>query len=179
MADFFANASVSAFIGAFAAFLLVIITDRRRLYYKRSILRNVISDNGDHARFKLDTVHRNKEIVQKGNIIAAPIMNFPTEVIRALQLEVIGILDANQNQAISSLLYWMSAIDQQLNNATDKAEQVVALQIRDPENPEKQFLYAEFKIILEESEKNLTYIIQMIDDYVSGKPHKVLEHTHP
>ena len=109
MNEFFTNASVSAFIGAFSAFVLVIITDRRRLYRKRSVLRNVISDNGDHARFKLDSVQRNMEFVQNGRIISAPIMKFPTETIRTLQLEVIDILNANQNQAISALLYWMTA----------------------------------------------------------------------
>jgi len=64
MSDVFANASVSAFVGAFSAFVLVIITDRRRLYHKRSVLKNVISGNGDHARFKLDTVQRNLELVK-------------------------------------------------------------------------------------------------------------------
>jgi len=106
-------------------------------------------------------------------------MKFPTEVIHALQIEVIDILDANENQAISALLYWMTAIDQQLENATSKAEQVVALELRDPESPEKQYLYTEFKVIPGESEKNLIYLLEMINHYVSGKPHKVLVHTHP
>ena len=148
MSEFFAKASVSAFIGAFAAFVLVIVTDRRRLYRKRSVLRNVISDNRVHARFKLDSVQRNLEIVQGGRIVAAPIMQFLTETIRMLQLEVIDILDANQNQGISGLLYWMNAIDAQLDQAVIKAEALIALERRDPENDEKQHLHAEYKDIL-------------------------------
>ena len=178
MNEFFTNASVSAFIGAFSAFVLVIITDRRRLYRKRSVLRNVISDNGDHARFKLDSVQRNMEFVQNGRIISAPIMKFPTETIRTLQLEVIDILNANQNQAISALLYWMTAIDEQLDHAVRKAEAVITLERRDPEDPEKQHLYAEYKDILEESTKNLNSLIELVGYYVSGHPEKVQEFTH-
>lgn len=178
MEEFFANASVSAFVGAFSAFVLVIITDRRRLYRKRKVLRNVISDNGDHAHFKIDSVERNLELVQTGKITAAPIMRFPTETIRTLQFEVIDILDANQNQAISALLYWMTAIDDQLDNAVAKAERIVALERRDPQNAEKQHLYAEYKDILEESLKNLRSLVQLIGHYVSGKPERIQEFTH-
>ncbi|MFW5454621.1 hypothetical protein [Thioalkalivibrio sulfidiphilus] len=178
MEEFFANASVSAFVGAFSAFVLVIITDRRRLYRKRKVLRNVISDSGDHARFKIDSVERNMELVQAGKITAAPIMRFPTETIRALQVEVIDILDANRNQAISALLYWMAAIDDQLDKAVEKAEQIVAHERRDPQCVEKQHLYAEYKEILEESLKNLRSLVQLIAHYVSGQPERIQEFTH-
>ena len=160
MNDFFANESVSAFFGAFFAFVLVIITDRCRLYRKRTVLRNVISDNGDHARFKLNSVQRNLELVRAGKITPAPIMDFPVLAIQQLQLDVLDILDANQNKAISALLFWMTAIDRQLDIAVQKAEAVVALERREPDNPEKQHLYLEYKDILEESEKNLNAVIR-------------------
>ena len=178
MKEFFANASVSAFIGAFAAFILVVITDRRRLYRKRKVLRNVISDNGDHTRFKLDSVQRNIEIANNGKIIAAPIMKFQTEALHTLQLEVIDILDANQNQAITALIYWMTAIDTQLDRAAYKAEEIISLERRDPESAEKHLLYTEYKDILEETVKNLQSLIELVGYYVSGRPEKILEFTH-
>ncbi|NQY26338.1 MAG: hypothetical protein HRT92_04085 [Piscirickettsiaceae bacterium] len=178
MNDFFNNASVTAFLGAFFAFALVIVTDRRRLYRKRLVLRNVIADNGDHAHFKLDSVQRNLELVSTGNITPAPIMEFPVQAIQQLQLEVVDILNANQNQAISSLLYWMTEIDRQLNKAAEKAEAVISFERRDPENPEKQHLYGEYKDIMEESEKNLNNVLELIGHYVSGHPELIKEFTH-
>ena len=178
MNEFFSNASVSAFLGAFFAFALVIITDRRRLYRKRSILRNVISDNGDHARFKLDSIHRNLELIRAGQITPAPIMEFPVKVIQQLQLEVIDVLNANQNQAISGLLYWMIEIDRQLYKAASKAEAIISLERRNPKDPEKNHLFDEYKEIIGESEKNINSLIEVIGYYVSGHPEKVLDFKH-
>ena len=178
MYEFFTNASVSAFVGAFSAFVLVVITDRRRLYRKRTLLRNVVSDNGDHARFKLDAVQRNLELVGNGRVSDAPIMKFPVHAIQQLQIEVIDILNANENQSISALLYWMTAIDDQLERAEAKAGTVKSLELRDPDSTEKQHLYTEYKDILEESVKNLESLIELVGYYVSGRPEKILEFTH-
>lgn len=178
MSDFFANASVSAFIGAFSAFALVVITDRRRLYRKRSILRNVVSDNGDLARFKLDSVQRNLELAAKGQISDAPIMAFATSAIQSMQFEVIDVLDANQNQGLSALLYWMSATDAQIKTAEEKATQVKALELREPESKEKLILFQEYRQIMEESAKNLEFLGTLIQYYVSGKPEKIQEFFH-
>lgn len=178
MSDFFANASVSAFIGAFSAFVLVVITDRRRLYRKRSILRNVVSDNGDLARFKLDFVQRNLEFAAKDQITDAPIMAFATSAIQSMQFEVIDVLDANQNQGVSALLYWMSAIDAQIKNAEEKAAQVKALELREPESKEKLILFKEYQQIMEESAKNLEFLSTLIQFYVSGTPEKIQEFFH-
>jgi hypothetical protein len=178
MNDFFSNSSVSAFLGAFFAFALVIIIDRRRLYRKRTVLRNVISDNGDHARFKLDSVQRNLALVNAGQITPAPIMDFPVLAIQQLQLEVTDILSANHNQAISALLYWMTEIDRQLNKAVDKADAVISLERRDPKNKEKHHLYAEYIDLLEESEKNLNSVLALVGLYTSGHPESIQEFTH-
>jgi hypothetical protein len=178
MSEFFNNASVGAFLGAFFAFSLIIITDRRRLYRKKGVLKNVISDNGDSALFKLDSVQRNIEIINYGRITPAPIMAFPVGTILQLQLEVIDILDANQNQAISALLHWMTAIDEQLSNAVVKAEMIISIERRNPDDQEKQHLYDEYRGILEESEKNLNFLIKLTQHYVSGHPELIIEFTH-
>lgn len=105
-------------------------------------------------------------------------MQFPTETIRMRQLEVIDILDANQNQGISGLLYWMNAIDAQLDQAVIKAEAIITLERRDLKNDEKQHLHAEYKDILEESVRNLSSLIELVGHYVSGRPERILEFTH-
>jgi hypothetical protein len=178
MSSFFSNPSISAFIGAFAAFALVILTDRRRLYRKRSVLRNMISDNGDHARLKLDTVQRNMELVTLGKISDAPIMKFPTRAIEELQYDVADILDANSNQAISAILYWMHAIDEQFLIGATKASHIKAIELRNPQNPEKLHLWREYKDIQEESVKNLQTLSRMIEDYLAGQPEKIVELRH-
>lgn len=105
-------------------------------------------------------------------------MDFPVLAIQQFQIEVIDILNANQNRAISALLYWMTEIDRQLSKAVDKAEAIISYEIRDPENEEKQHLFLEYKNLLEESEKNLNSVIELIKLYTSGNPELIQEFTH-
>jgi len=81
--NFLNNASVAAFVGAFAAFFLVIANDWRRNRRKMKLIKNEISLNRDHAKDKLETMTRNRSLVTEHNqIISAPIIKFDSAVIK-------------------------------------------------------------------------------------------------
>ena len=107
MLEFLNNGSVTAFVGAFAAFVLVMATDLRRRYRTRGLLRLLVSDNLDHARNKLEAVKMNRALfIEDRRITDAPIMRFPTQLIRDTQTQVLDLLSANEMQSTNVLLYW-------------------------------------------------------------------------
>jgi len=85
------------------------------------------------------------------------------------------MLNANKNQTISSLRYWITEIDRQLNKAVEKVESVISLERHTPKDPEKHYLYTEYKDINNEPKKNLNNILELIGHYISGHPESAEE----
>ena len=170
--------SIAALIGAAGAYLLVFLTDLRRRYRKRTSIRNLMSDHLDTARFKTETVEDEIAKAAQSRVGGAPIMRFDTGTIRNLQSEVIDLLNANQNQAISAILYWMEAIDDELRLASQKATMVKALERREPDSQEKHHLFEEYKEILNESLRNLDTLKAMLNFYVDGQPENIVSIRH-
>ena len=82
---FFNNQSVGAFIGAAAAFALVVLNDWRRDLRKVRNIKGEVEMNLGLARSKLETVRRNRDAMRAANqIIPAPILKFNTTLIREL-----------------------------------------------------------------------------------------------
>jgi hypothetical protein len=112
IADFFNNQSVSAFLGAFAAFLLIAVNDWRRERRKVKTLRAEIEVNRADALAKLETARRMRILLRKHNSVApAPVLRFNTTFTRQLAAEVLHHLSIDQRRAIEGLCYTMEAID--------------------------------------------------------------------
>lgn len=102
--DFFNNQSVGAFLGAFAAFGLVIINDRRRELRKVRNVKAEVEVNLANAQAKLETVRRNRALLREQNrVMPAPILKFNTAFIRQLSAEVLDRLTLDQRRAIDAL----------------------------------------------------------------------------
>ena len=180
MWDFLNNASVGAFIGAFAAFFLVVATDLRRRYRYKKLLTFLVSDNLDHARKKIKSVRTNIALIKEDNkVTGAPFMHFPTQSIKDYQFQVLDMLDANEKQGLDALIYWMEGIDGLLDEATDNAKKLKKLIKINASTLEKSSAGADFINSLEESETNLNHLIILAEYYVNGEPYKILEFSHP
>lgn len=180
MLDFLNNASVAAFVGAFCAFLLVAVTDLRRRYKLRKLLRYQVSDCEDHARKKQEAVQMNLALIKKdGRITDAPFMKFPTHGMRDYALQILDLLDANHKQGLDALLYWMEAIDELLREATWRASRIKEFEIQSPDDPNKQIEVSRYIETLEEADRNLEYLADLAGAYVSGRPHNIIEFYHP
>ena len=180
MWDFLNNASVGAFIGAFAAFFLVVATVLRRRYRYKKLLTFLVSDNLDHARKKLESVQMNIDLAKEDNkVTGAPFMHFPTQSIKDYQFQVLDMLDANEKQGLDALIFWMEGIDGLLDEATDKAEKLNKLIKNNASTFERSSAGTDFIDSLEEAKKNLNYLIILAEYYVNGEPYKILEFSHP
>lgn len=115
---FLNNQSVAAFMGAFAAFLLVMLNDWRRERRKVQNIKGEIAVNRSHARHKLDAVRNNRNLLRKHNqVIPAPIVRFNTTILRQLIAEVLDHFTPDQRRAVDALSYTMEATDDLLEEA--------------------------------------------------------------
>lgn len=164
--DFFNNQSVGAFLGAFAAFGLVVLNDRRRELRKVRNVKAEVDVNLANAQAKLETVRRNRALLREQNrVIPAPILKFNTAFIRQLSAEVLDRLSLDQRRAIDALCYTMEATDglleeayshaQRLSGALDHAEQITTA---------KRLLHD-----FDDAIVNLKRLMEMCSNYVAGQ----------
>jgi hypothetical protein len=180
MDDLFSNATVAAFFGAFAAFLLVAATDLRRRYLIRSLLNRQVEDAIELAKAKLETVRMNIALVREDNrITAAPIMPFPLKPIEDYRLQVLDLLSSVQAQALDALAYWMKAIDGLLGEAIAVATRVKTLTRANAPDAERRALAEEYLELMGEAEKNMLYLLEMLQHYAANRPEKILGFKHP
>lgn len=112
IAEFFNNQSVGAFLGAFAAFLLVAANDWRRERRKLKTLRAEIEVNSADATAKLETARRMRALILEQNrVMPSPVLRFNTTFTRQLAGEVLHHLSLDQRRAVEGLCYTMEAID--------------------------------------------------------------------
>lgn len=118
---FTSNPSVSAFIGAFSAFLFLILLDILRNVWRIKVLRNLLSISDTLARNKYITVEQNlKRIEDKGELLPGSIMEFQIDGIRQELSIVQGILGSKKKMVIDGMIHRMIGIDNILNENNSK-----------------------------------------------------------
>src|SRR6266850_1832854 len=74
------------------------------------------------AKGKLESVRSNRSLMREHNgVVPAPILKFPSTLIRELSAEVLSRLTMDQRRAIEALLYTMEATDQLLADVYELA----------------------------------------------------------
>lgn len=92
--EFLGSASVAAFVGAFAAFVLVAANDWRRRRKKR-LLTYLVDDARTLGRDKRESIESRIELIQQNKFSEAPIMPFQTVALRNHHHEAMDMLGAN------------------------------------------------------------------------------------
>lgn len=166
------NQSFGAFVGAAAAFTLVILNDWRRDLRKVRNIKGEIEMNLDLAQSKLGTVIRNREAMRKQNkVIPAPILKFNTTLIRELAALVLDRLKADQRRAIEGICYNMEATDSLLDESYHIAKQFGGGLLGHKERiPLAQRLLDAY----EDAIVNLRRIIDMCNLYLAGEYSTIL-----
>jgi hypothetical protein len=176
--DWLNNASVSAFLGAFVAFILVILTDARRRRRKLRQLRILINDNGEHASRKLQTVQTNLAMLRENRFVRAPVMKFPVDSLRQLRPEVIDLIKSEENRSIDALLYWMEATDGLLDEAYQESRELTRLAEAGGPNDERARRGERMLRLYTEAEKNLGHLSGMFKGFASRRFDTILNLRH-
>jgi hypothetical protein len=164
--NFFNNQSVSAFLGAFAAFFLVVINDWRRERRKVACIKAEFDVCLGHSDAKIETVRRMLMLLTDHNQVSpAPVMPFNTTIIRQLTAESIDKLTIPQRSSIDAICYRMEAIDGllqgiyqlslQLSGAMGQADRIIAAE--------------RLAIDLKDALINLKILRVMLENYASKK----------
>lgn len=164
--DFFNNQSVGAFLGAFAAFLLVAANDWRRERRKIKTLRAEIEVNLADSRAKLETARRMRALMREHNrVMPAPILRFNTAFTRQLASEVLHHLSVDQRRAVEALCYTMEAIDVILAESLDLAKSFAGPSDLADRRSTAEHLLANWSDAI----ANLKRLIEMCDQYLAGR----------
>jgi len=178
MVEVLKNPSAAAFIGAFSAFLLVVLNDWRRRRRKRNLLSYLV-DNRTLAMRKLETVQTCLELLGENKSLDAPIMRFLSGPLSKMHSEVMDMLSATQNQALAALLYWMEAIDDLLDQALKSAIELRRFGEVGATDQEKAVVLRRLDTQYRDAISNLAFFIEYAGYYVDQKPEKILEHKKP
>lgn len=164
--QFFNNQSVGAFVGAFAAFMLVVLNDWRRDRRRVRSIRNEMKMNLAHAKGKLQTLRSNRAAMREHNkVMPSPIIKFNTGYIRQIAAEVLDSFSPDQRRAIDAICYTMEATDGLLEEAYTLAKtfQTALGQAERIANAES--LLAEYG----DGIVNLKRLIEMCENYVEER----------
>ena len=166
VAEFFNNQSVGAFLGAFAAFLLVFANDSRRERRKIKTLRAEIEVNLADAQAKLETARRMRALMRENNrVMPAPVLRFNTTFTRQLAGEVLHHLSIDQRRAVEGLCYTMEAIDGLLAESLDLARRFTT-----PLGQADRLAVGEHLLSnWSDSIANLKRLVEMCEHYLAGR----------
>src|SRR5690349_15444444 len=104
----FNNQSVGAFVGALAAFFLVMFTDWRRNRRRARNLLLEVENSKFHADRKRKTVIENRDDMRTRNALTpARYIRFNSGLIRQLAAEVINQLSPEERRAIDAICFRM------------------------------------------------------------------------
>ncbi|MBN1328491.1 MAG: hypothetical protein JXA54_03355 [Candidatus Heimdallarchaeota archaeon] len=128
ISQLFNNASVSAFFGAFFAFILVYLNDKRRLIRKKKLLYRQIDVNKQQADLKRKTIRQNRNDLSVNNIIQpAPIFNFQVTLLKAFEMETLDLFKDNELIAFEGICFYLEATDGILNEVYEYSVKIKEL----------------------------------------------------
>lgn len=180
MIEYLDNSSVSAFLGALFAFLLVIANESRKRNRSKRTIVDLVDDLNELAHRKIESVRTNIALIREDNkFTTAPFMQFPLSPIKHLQLEVLDLLNANEKAGLDAILYWAESIDGLLNSVTKNSIKLYELAKENAPTAQRAQIGVEMIIELQEAENNLKHFFTFCEHYTTGKPHKILEFQHP
>lgn len=169
------NGSVAAFLGALAAFLLVIFTDWRRNRRKAKNVFLEVESCRFHAEKKRQTVIDNRNQMRTANkLMPGRFIPFNSGLVRQLATEVLDQLTQDQRRAIDAIVFRMEGCDQLLEEAY-----VVSRMFSDPVFQEGRIAKAnELLTIFGDAIVNLGILIQMCRQFTAREYRSVLEAQH-
>jgi hypothetical protein len=121
--DFFKNPSVAAFIGAFAAFMLIFLTDKRRNKRKKQLVLQLLKNNYRLGEDKLWAINNIIETLKsKKQLIGGPLQPFDVQQIKTLGLEILDLFNPDEQNTLNTICFHLKEINDLLESVAEKCE---------------------------------------------------------
>jgi hypothetical protein len=170
------NSSVAAFLGAFCAFLLVVLTDARRKGRRRQAFQLLLVDAvGQAARtrpavLKIQDLLKSKDTIQPGAV-----RKFPVPELTALKLEIYEAFSAPQISALESLLFLMQAANDMLDMIARTSEGLYEVYLEKDIGPNSLKLKKKLLVDLHGAASQLDNIGHLGELYFAGSFQEMAE----
>lgn len=159
------NSSVSAFLGAAFAFLLVVAYDLWRDRRKLETITRAVSNNVEHATAKLETVRRLRNMIRDQNRVQpAQVLPFDVEAIRSKAVGIAHHFSGERSRALEAVCWRLEGCDQLLAEA--KALSVALEPIED--QTERRRLVEKISTLYGDAIVNLKLAREMSERYACG-----------
>ena len=166
---------LAAIVGAFAAYLLVALTDWRRNRRKKELLVRLIEINQKMAKSKEDAVTASRNALTDSNkMVTAPIIRFSVEDIKRIEADVLDMLGEEEKLALTALCYQMQETDGVLNDAYARIKKIIELRLEGKEIDGSHPLLAQILIDYDDALANLKRFRIMADLFIDKKYAEIL-----
>jgi len=168
-------AIVGALVGAFAAYLLVVLTDWRRNRRKKKTLVRLIEINQRMAKSKEDAVTATRNALTDSNkMVTSPIIRFSVEDIKRIEADVLDMLGEEEKLTLTALCYLMQETDGVLNDAYARIQKIIELRLEGEEIDGSHPLRAQILIDYGDALANLKRFRIMADLFIDKKYAEIL-----
>ncbi|MTI89588.1 MAG: hypothetical protein FH748_16660 [Balneolaceae bacterium] len=163
------NSALSALLGAFAAFLLVMVTDFIRSWKIKTDIDKMLKANKELLRQKLEAVISYKQSLESGTLVGDRLTPFSSDEITQLKLKAVKRFSKKELAVLQSICFNMEILDEMISNAANTSERI-------RENPDGDHTNRVEYIsnLYNDLVPNLRRFDEMIDDYLNGQLEKVI-----
>ena len=173
--DFLKNPSVAAFIGAFSAFILIIVTDWKRRSRKVNSIYNLIEMNINVSQKKMEAVINCQNHIKKNMFLPTPIMKYPVKDIKNIEMQVLNQLKQDEKFALDSICFYYESIDNILDGAVNKIEEHQRIKVEQGETPPMiNELRKQIATAYDESIKNIQIVNNMSELFIKKKYKQII-----
>jgi hypothetical protein len=171
--SFLGNRSGAAFLGAFFAFCLVVLNDRRRDSKMVENIDNEIANARDLARQKSKTAENNLKSMNENRGYSGRVIAFDTALVREMKGRVLHLLDPEKRQALNAMLFRMEGIDELFDKILEGIEHL-RTHAQDETRVEFDKHVEDLSKMYVEILINSRFFIDMADLYVKGNYREII-----
>lgn len=168
--EFLNSASISALIGAFAAFMLVMFTDYIRSRKVKTDIKKLLRSDQKLLKDKKSAITRYKEALDHDSLQGDRLTPFSFEEIRQLKLSSIKRFSEKELVVIQSICFHMESQDKMITDAANQAE-LIRQNPNGNHGSKLDYIERLYKDLI----PNLGRLDEMIEDYLNKDFKKIIE----
>ena len=164
------NSAISALVGAFSAFLLVMFTDYIRSKRVKSDIKKLLKSDQYLVRDKKDAITNYEKALQENSVQGDRLTPFSFDEIRQMKLNSIERFKQKELAVLQTICFHMESIDKMIDNTAKEAE-IIRQNPKDNHEYRLSYIMGLYKDIL----PNLDRLNEIIGSYLDKNMDQILK----